>query len=185
MTGMYNVLEKLRSGEPLNAKEQQIHEWGLVSVLKQIHDDLDQAVAEAYGWPATLTDEEILERLVALNHERAEEEKRGLIRYLRPEFQNPTGTTQQTLATTEEEAEETPAVPLKPAKIKKQPWPKSLSEQASAVQAALTQHAAPADETDLAKYFTRANKERISELLETLASLGRARELADGRYVGV
>ncbi len=103
-----------------------------------------------------------------LGHERAEEEKRGLIRYLRPPFQNPTGqnptgTTQQTLA--------------KPAKIKKQPWPKTLSEQASAIQAALTTHVAPADETDLAKYFTRANKERIGELLETLGSLGKVREL--------
>ena len=44
MTGMYNVLEKLRSGEPLTAKEKLIHEQGLVSVLKQIHDDLDAAV---------------------------------------------------------------------------------------------------------------------------------------------
>ena len=76
-----------------------IHEQGLVSVLRQIHDDLDAAVADAYGWPAdpsagsgqALPDEEILRRLVALNAERAEEEKRGLIRWLRPEFQNPTG----------------------------------------------------------------------------------------------
>src|SRR5690606_3799927 len=98
---------------------------------------------------------------------------------------NPTGTTQQTLTTTEAEAAEPAAAATKPAKIKKQPWPKTLSEQASAVQAALTQHAAPADETDLAKYFTRANKERIGELLETLGSLGRARELSDGRYVWV
>ncbi|HQZ63958.1 MAG TPA: hypothetical protein PLY87_02725 [Planctomycetaceae bacterium] len=60
---------------------------------KQIHDELDAAVFGACGWPHDLTDEEILERLVALNHERAEEEKRGLIRWLRPEFQNPTGGT--------------------------------------------------------------------------------------------
>ena len=91
ITGMYNVLEKLRAGEELTAKERVIHEQGLVSVLKQIHDELDAAVFEAYGWPVTLTDEEILERLVALNHERAEEEKRGLVRWLRPEFQNPQG----------------------------------------------------------------------------------------------
>ena len=49
MTGMYNVLEKLRAGEPLSKKEQLIHEQGLVSVLKQIHDDLDAAVFAAYG----------------------------------------------------------------------------------------------------------------------------------------
>lgn len=89
---MYNVLEKLRSGEELTAKERVIHEQGLVSVLKQIHDELDAAVFAAYGWPVTLSDEEILERLVALNHERAEgEEKRGIVRWLRPEFQNPQG----------------------------------------------------------------------------------------------
>ncbi|MEX1233126.1 MAG: hypothetical protein WEB58_22945 [Planctomycetaceae bacterium] len=44
-----------------------------MSVLQQIHDELDAAVFDAYGWPASLTDEEILERLVALNAERAEE----------------------------------------------------------------------------------------------------------------
>ena len=77
---MYNVLEKLRSGESLTAKEQTIHEQGLVSVLKQIHDDLDVAVFDAYGLPHHLEDEEILQRLVDLNHERAEEESRGIIR---------------------------------------------------------------------------------------------------------
>ena len=44
---------------------QAIHEQGLVSVLRQIHDELDTAVADAYGWPVDLTDEQILERLVA------------------------------------------------------------------------------------------------------------------------
>jgi hypothetical protein len=32
---------------------------------------LDEAVFAAYGWPANLTDQEILARLLALNHERA------------------------------------------------------------------------------------------------------------------
>lgn len=84
---MYNVLEKLRAGEELTEKEKAIHDKGLVSVLKQLHDDLDAAVFAAYGWPATLTDAEILERLVALNAERAAEEKRGIIHWLRPEYQ--------------------------------------------------------------------------------------------------
>ena len=90
----------------LTKKEQLIHEQGLVSVLKQNHDDLDAAVFAAYGWPGTLTDEEILERLVALNQERAAEEAAGKVRWLRPEFQCPQGVqkTQQTLA--EEEPEE-------------------------------------------------------------------------------
>ena len=50
LTGIYNVLEKLRSGAALDAKDKAVHDKGLVSVLKQLHDDLDAAVLEAYGW---------------------------------------------------------------------------------------------------------------------------------------
>ena len=39
--------------------------------LANAHADLDAAVLAAYGWPADLADEVILERLLALNHERA------------------------------------------------------------------------------------------------------------------
>lgn len=63
----------------------------MVSILKQLHDELDVAVFAAYGWPQDLDDEEILQRLVDLNRERAEEEARGVVRWLRPEFQNPGG----------------------------------------------------------------------------------------------
>jgi hypothetical protein len=41
------------------------------------HQKLDAAVAAAYGWPVDLTDEQILERLLALNLERASEEARA------------------------------------------------------------------------------------------------------------
>ena len=39
--------------------------------LDNAHAKLDAAVADAYGWPADLTDTEILEKLLALNLERA------------------------------------------------------------------------------------------------------------------
>jgi type II restriction/modification system DNA methylase subunit YeeA len=39
--------------------------------LLNLHKALDAAAFAAYGWPDTLTDAEILERLLALNHERA------------------------------------------------------------------------------------------------------------------
>lgn len=99
-----------------------------------------------------LSDEEILERLAALNHERAEEEKRGIVRWLRPEFQNPDGVTQKGIAAGDGDAKR-----AKPqaAKIKKQPWPKSLSEQAVAVASAFSAINEPADEKDVAKRFTR------------------------------
>ena len=39
--------------------------------LSELHRKLDEAVFAAYGWPATLTDAELLERLLAMNHARA------------------------------------------------------------------------------------------------------------------
>ncbi len=42
-----------------------------IQELDDIHTALDTAVLDAYGWPPTLSDEEILERLLALNLERA------------------------------------------------------------------------------------------------------------------
>jgi hypothetical protein len=190
MTDMYNVLEKLRSGEPLTAKEKVTHEQGLVSVLKQIHDDLDAAVFDAYGWPRDLSDEAILERLVALNAERAAEEARGLVRWLRPEFQDPRGTSaapvQAKLAIVEDEPE---AVEVAPggkgkgkAKETKVPWPKTLAEQVQAVRSALAARAVAVTPEGLAKTFLRAPKGRVAEVLETLEALGHARSLGDGRY---
>ena len=40
--------------------------------LRTAHAELDAAVSAAYGWPADLADEEILERLLTLNLERAD-----------------------------------------------------------------------------------------------------------------
>ena len=111
LTNIYNVLEKLRHGEPLNPKEKDIHQQGLVAILRELHDDLDRAVFHAYGWddlaaqlvgkPGATTplpdkpeaqaqaEEELLSRLVDLNAQRAAEEAQGHIRWLRPDFQSP------------------------------------------------------------------------------------------------
>lgn len=43
--------------------------------LANAHRALDEAVAAAYGWPADLSDDEVLARLFALNQERAAAEK--------------------------------------------------------------------------------------------------------------
>jgi hypothetical protein len=89
LTQMYNVLEKLRAEEQLNEAEEKIKVEGLVLLLKEIHDRLDRVVFEAYGWPEDLTDEQILEKLVALNKERTAEEKASEVRWLRPDYQIP------------------------------------------------------------------------------------------------
>jgi hypothetical protein len=170
ITGMYNVLEKLRSGEPLTAKDKVIHEQGLVSVLKKLHDDLDAAVFDAYGWPHDLSDEQILERLVALNAERAAEEKRGLVRWLRPEFQNPSGAkaaTQEKLAATDEPEEAAATQPTAVA-----PWPKKLAEQIAAIRDIVTKTATEWSVEEVAGSFKGANKADVEEVLDSLAALG-------------
>jgi hypothetical protein len=204
ITGMYNVLEKLRSGEALTAKEKKIHDDGLVSVLKKIHDDLDAAVFDAYGWPATLSDDEILERLVALNHERAAEEQRGLVRWLRPEFQNKAGggDVQQTINVADADdddvddgAEPAPEKPKRARRAAKQPkgkvakaaakpdklpWPKDLAEQTRAVRAAVASLGRVATPADVATQFKNAKTPRVEEILDTLVALGHARRTDDG-----
>ena len=140
---MYNVLAKLRAGEPLSKAEKIIHEQGLVSVLRQLHDELDAAVFDAYGWPApstgsgcALTDEEILERLVALNAERAAEEAQGHIRWLRPKYQAPADHasrfTQHVLVKEDSAGDE-----VSPGLQPPLPWPDRMAEQAQAVRGAL------------------------------------------------
>jgi hypothetical protein len=179
LTGLYNVLEKIRAGEELTDKEKLIHEKGLVSVLKQLHDDLDAAVFAAYGWPATLTDAEILERLVALNAERAAEEKRGIVHWLRPDYQTK-GRTEITLPV---DLPFTFGKPAKKSKAKavtsrgKTAWPKSLAERVQAVEAAL-HRIGTATPAELAKQFKRAKPADVAEILETLVTMGRARQQA-------
>ena len=56
LTNLYNEYER--------------HTW-----LVNVHERLDAAVADAYGWPADLSDEQVLERLLALNLERYEEQR--------------------------------------------------------------------------------------------------------------
>jgi len=187
MTGMYNVLEKLRSGEALTAKEKIIHEQGLVSVLKQLHDELDAAVAEVYGWPVNLSDEEILERLVALNSARAAEEARGQIHWLRPDFQAP-GEVQGELnvdATPSSRSARSDSASKRDegvASTIKQPWPKTLPDQVRLLRAALAAQPAPVTAEELARSFTRAQTNRVADLLETLVTLGQARKLDGVRY---
>ncbi len=128
--------------------------------------------------PPTLRDEEILERLVALNKERAAEERRGLVRWLRPEFQAPRATVKPT------QGEMDVAPSAAKAAAKKPAWPKALPEQVQAVCAQLAARAAPIAAADLARAFKGARSDRVAEVLATLAALGQAR-VTEGRFVAV
>lgn len=126
LTGMYNVLEKLRADQPLSPEEVLIQNQGLLATLRQIHIEIDEAVMAAYGWQGELSDEQIIQKLVDLNAERAAEEGHGAIRWLRPEHQ---ATGAQAEITEPDEPEEEPTSTKKPARPKgavAQPWPADL-----------------------------------------------------------
>jgi len=94
MTELYNLREKLRSGAPMDDKEQRRATKARAAIVNRLHEQLDQAVADAYGWgeewrSGALGPSEIVARLVALNHERVAEEKAGKVRWLRPDYQEP------------------------------------------------------------------------------------------------
>jgi hypothetical protein len=190
MTGMYNVVEKLRSGEALTPKERTIHEIAACSILRDLHDELDRLVAEAYGWPWPLSREDILDRLVALHAERIAEEERGLIRWLRPDYQIPRFAPEQSLGISGADLNArtrgpgtTQAALADTITASPHPWPATAVEQITAIGALIAQH--PRSTAEVAAAFTGAQPALVSRHLDTLALMGEITEGADGRYRGV
>jgi type II restriction/modification system DNA methylase subunit YeeA len=80
-------LDRLREGwlNPSDADVRLLRQRTLTNLynqrptwLDQAHKRLDEAVHAAYGWPYPLSDEEILERLIALNLRRSETRGAGI-----------------------------------------------------------------------------------------------------------
>ena len=178
LTGMYNVLARLRSGEALTPKDKLIHDQGLVAVLKQLHDELDEAVLAAYGWTGQPDDATLLERLVALNAERAREEADGTVRWLRPAFQNAASapSASQKLDLSEAEVVVAPTAKLA--------WPADLPGQLGAVAQVLRDAGAPIHVDTLAARFAgkRGLAKTLPGLLAALEAVARAQKHADGTY---
>ena len=209
LTGMYNVLEKLRSGEALSAKDKTMHEQGLVSVLRTLHDELDAAVLQAYGWSdlgpvphqdaaarAAWTDALLL-RLVDLNTRRAAEEATGTVRWLRPDYQNPTKpaqtaapeqTTMDLPGIDKPDSEKDAYAPTSIAKpLTQQAWPATLPEQIKAVADILSAAPSALDLEAIAAQFKGKGRwrERLPVILETLVAIGRARTVGKGDWANV
>lgn len=184
LTKLYNVLEALRAddgaGRALNASERDIHDRGLVTLIRQHHEAIDANVAEAYGWgdehrAGTLDDETALTRLVALNAERAAEEAQGLIRYLRPDYQDPG---YRAPITDSFDLGDGSVAPVSNVIA----WPVSLPEQVGAVQAILAAATRPLGAQDVARNFKGKRAITVRPVLDALAGVGLARRLNDGRY---
>ncbi|UJQ93353.1 class I SAM-dependent DNA methyltransferase [Mariluticola halotolerans] len=215
MTGLYNVLERVRELEwgagpgravlaergetidPLTDKERAIYDAGLVGVLKDIHDEIDQLVFAAYGWddlaprlvgmPGATTpsgyktedqqaaEEDLLTRLVALNQTRAAEEARGQVRWLRPDYQIPKlGHKVARPDGVQAEADLTIIT-----KADKPKWPTDGLDQIRVVVDVLAQAPAPVLPDAIAAAFDGRNtpkrKTRVEQVLNTLVATGSAR----------
>ena len=178
ITGMYNVLD----------------ECGVVSALRELHDELDRAVFDAYDWndladklvgrPGATTplpdkpaeqaeaEEELLIRLVALNTQRAAEEAQGHIRWLRPDYQAPTAS--QTSGELNLESEQAAAIASPQGK---QSWPKSMPEQVAIVRSALS--IGPQNLDALVSQFKRKPTKSVEQVLIALQVLGHAERSDD------
>lgn len=174
LTGLYNVLERLRAGvDPatLTAPERRIFDEGLVLILKELHDRLDAAVADAYGWPADLPAEEIVARLAALNLARRAEEATGVARWLRPGYQAPRFARGRTVAADRARQAE---APLAATAARKPSFPKDDMAQTAAVIFALLEAREPIDVGKLASVFHEGRRAtpRIEATLAALARIG-------------
>jgi hypothetical protein len=142
---------------------------------------------------------------VALNHERAEEEKRGLVRWLRPEFQNKAGAVPLGLESSDEPDEPEPDEDDEPAeapkrrrgqaaakgprkeaagkpgrKVPTRPWPKDLADQAKLVRSLMNATGQVMSAADVARYFTGVRAPQVGKILDTLVALGHARRTDSG-----
>ena len=180
LTKLYNVREAVRSGRALTAAEADIRDRGLVLILDEHHHAIDAAVAEAYGWPAGIAEEDAFAALVALNARRAEDEARGMVRWLRPDL---VPTTRGPLAKAPESTIALPAVPR--ARSVKLPFPSKPIPQVAAVLAALGSSAGPLDADAIVGRFRRSPRvpRAVREILAALAGVGETSELGQGRYV--
>lgn len=180
MTGMYNVVEKLKTGEALTPKERKIHEIAACGVLKDLHEELDSLVAKAYGWEWPLERDVILERLVALHDERVKEEKAGKVRWLRPDYQIPRFGKDLPAAEPGLGLAESTAAAAK--KVKRPAWPTDVISQIGAIKRLLADEALSAD--DIAARFTGVKVDLVRKHLDILLVMGEVLQNPDGRYQG-
>ncbi len=178
LTALYNCLEQVKAGAPLDAKAEAIKQRGLVIILRDLHDAIDRLTASAYGWPEGLSAEAMVVRLVALNQARAQEEATGRIHWLRPDYQQ-----RQTGAATPQNRSLI-LIDSAPALAAKRPaFPTDRYAQPLAVQALLRADG-PIAPPELARRFSGGIRlePRISRVLATLHRYGHAERLPDGRW---
>ncbi|WP_298195948.1 DNA methyltransferase [Novosphingobium sp.] len=177
LTGLYNLRERLRQGDPLDAVAQDQRQRGLVDLIGDLHDRIDAAVAAAYGWPADLPEAEIVARLVALNAERHAGERAGRVRWLRPDYQIArAGLTELGSLRAPVQVEAELALPA----ARKPQFPRDAIGQTAAVLAALRGGAG--DAATIARAHAQGLKvaQRVQRTLDALERLGHVAHTPEG-----
>ncbi|MBN9481526.1 MAG: class I SAM-dependent DNA methyltransferase [Bordetella sp.] len=148
-----------------------------IQVLNHLHQRLDRAVLQGYGWPEGIEDEATVQALLRLNLERAEAEAGGAVRFLRPAYQR--GRVRLTWAPVQIEA------PLMRV-AERRPLPDALDELAGALLEHLRREGAPLQSLDLARRFDgqigRRETDRVEQMLAVLAVAGSVQRVDDGWF---
>jgi hypothetical protein len=174
LTPLYNVVEKLAAGGALTGAEREVHDAGLATLLANLHGRLDRAVLGAYGWPEELADEEVLERLVRLNRERAAEEEDGRVRWLRPDLQKGQAGQAGDAAPLPVQASLLPAAAHSPRgrRAVRLRWPPGFPERVSRVRHVLASEPGPWTLEGVATAFHRARRDQVESVLDSLVAVG-------------
>ena len=210
MTGLYNALERLRdlsSGADVpgfTEAERDPYNAGQIQILRELHDNIDRAVLNAYGWPDLIAalvgkpgattpsphktpaqeaaEEDLLARLVTLNQTRAAEEAKGKIRWLRPEYQIPK---LKAKAPRPEDGEQIAADVSQPAAEDATAWPTDGLDQIRLVRDILTRAATPLSPAEISHHFKGGRKrdDRISTVLRHMVETGMVRAEAKAYFV--
>jgi hypothetical protein len=179
---MYDVVTALRAGTPLTAAHQAVHRDAACGVLRDLHDELDAAVAAAYGWSWPEPPALILERLVTLHDRRVEEEAAGAVRWLRPEYQRPRfgGESEAEVPAPTLGLPETPSAGAAPAAATPHPWPADAIGQITVLRSMAVM--TPVSIEEAVQRLVGAKRDIVHRHLETLAMLGEVRDVGGGRY---
>jgi len=176
LTGLYNALEEIKAAAPLSQKSQGVKDQGSVLILKDLHEQIDALVASAYGWPANMNDGEILANLVTLNISRVSEERHGLIRWLRPDYQI------DKLGGLAHRADRVQEISVSKRRAK-YAFPQTPKDQAGRVLQLLRRSAKPLTAEEIALAFEEGDSVliEVQDILQSFRRLGGANTFDNGR----
>src|ERR1043166_5222167 len=179
ITKLYNVREKIKRGEGLSDGDKAIHEAGCVGVINELHDKIDAAVTEAYGWPVNLSVEAILDGIVKLNEQRVQEERQGVVYWLRPKYQVPRLATR--IAAEEQQIE----ADLEAPKVAIPALPKDDAELVTMLRGTLKTIGRPVEAKTIATKFREGMRgvKRVERGLRLLAAAGVLRHTPPGWFL--